>query len=78
MLNILKRRFSTLVECGIPYMRSLKHIPIKSVNTNNDSESDFTEYGAPYMREIPNYEYKKIFKKHEKKLYNATKSFSSD
>ena len=58
---MLKRTFSTLVECGIPYMRSIKHIPIKnnfvkSINTNDsESESDFHEYGIPYMRKIPKY-----------------------
>ena len=86
---MLKRCFSTLVECGIPYMRSIKHIPfkhipfkhipLKLINTNynseSESESDFCEYGIPYMRDIPKEEYKKLFKNHEKQLY---KSVSSD
>ena len=88
---MLKRMFSTL-ECGIPYMRKIKYTPLKytslktvkllntniNINYDSDSDSDFFEFGIPYMRDISKCEYKKIFKEHEKRLYNATKSLSSD
>ena len=47
-------------------------------NLNKTSDCNYYEYGIPYMRDIPKYEYKKKFKKHEKRLHDSTKSVSSD